>query len=67
VSARLKFSQLPKAIQAQVLGELGRAQRPRPKAPKSLPASAGIRTCACGSQIYRPDGRYPAACDVCSA
>jgi hypothetical protein len=62
----IKLSALPADLQRLVLQRAGvkvPARRPRPAAIRTrLP-----KTCPCGFEMYRPDGRYPDHCDGCGA
>jgi hypothetical protein len=60
----LRMSDLPPELQRQLLDGMGAT--PRARRPKSRPIRSGLmKSCACGFQIFRPDGAYPEECDGC--
>jgi|GEM_PF-3195125 len=64
----IPISSLPPDLQRQLLLRAGKKPRPqtpkRPRAPKKTPSTL-MRRCACGFEIFRPDGQYPERCDGC--
>lgn len=64
----IPISSLPADLQRQLLADAKLGPRPaaprRPRAPKKQPSKL-MKTCQCGFQIFRPDGRYPDRCDGC--
>jgi hypothetical protein len=62
----IKLSALPPDLQRLVLQQAGAGapvRRPRTAAKRTrLPKS-----CPCGFEMYRPDGRYPDRCDGCGS
>lgn len=63
----IPLSALPPALRKLVLAQAGprpeRASAPRRRAP--VPRPHLERLCACGFEMFRPDGAYPATCDGC--
>lgn len=62
----IRFKDLPPELQRRAVEAAGlkpRASRKRP-APAVL-KSRLMKVCACGSEIFRPDGLYPEICAAC--
>lgn len=63
----IRLSGLPPELQRQILEQAGEA--PTRKAPQRARAvvlkSTLMQRCACGFEIFRPDGNYPKTCDGC--
>ena len=62
----IRLSDLPPELRRRVLAETGTApaaRRPRTAAPQRHLE----RLCACGFEMFRPDGQYPDDCDGCGA
>lgn len=65
----IRLSDLPPDLQRRILGEkrFKTASSGSPKAKGSRSRSSLMKVCACGSEIFRPDGHYPAVCVGCGA
>ncbi len=62
----IKLSALPPDLRRLVLERAG----VKPPARRARPAAIRARlpkTCPCGFEMFRPDGRYPGRCDGCGA
>jgi len=65
----IRLSSLPADLQRRILQQAGLPRAPRaPRRPKAPPALRPLsRACACGFEMFRPDGDYPDLCDGCGA
>lgn len=61
----IRLSDLPPEIQKQVL-QLSGAPAPKERRPRVAKLKSRLMMrCACGFEIFRPDGDYPDTCDAC--
>ena len=61
----IRLSDLPPELQKQVLLMTG-APAPKVRRPRVMKLKSRLmKRCACGFEIFRPDGIYPEECDSC--